>query len=95
MTGSRGVSIDLGLRMGNSICASKVAHFFLVASAAATDLVLFCLIGGDALISSFYLLLFLCGAGVSGFTAEVEGMFPIPAFSCSSGYSSSIKFHPH
>ena len=60
--------------MGNTIYASKVAHISLAASAAVTDLVLFCLIGGDAFISSFYLLLFLRGAGISRFAADVEGI---------------------
>ena len=61
--------------MGNSICASMVSPLSRAASATITDLVLFLLIGGDILISSFDLFLFLCGAGVSGFIAEVEGMF--------------------
>ena len=82
MTGSYGESIGLGLRMGNSICASKVAHLSLATSVATTDLVIFRHIGGDALISSFIssfdLLLFIYGAGVSGFTAEVEGIFLVP-----------------
>ena len=81
--------------MGNSICASKVSHLSLVVSAAVTDLVLFLLISGDALISSFDLLLFLYGDGVSRFTAEVEGISLVPAFSCSLGCSSSIKVPPH
>ena len=51
--------------MGNSIYASMVSHLSLSSSVAVTDLVLFRLIGGDAFISSFNLLLFLCGAGVS------------------------------
>ena len=43
--------------MGNSICASRVAHIFRVVSATVTDLVLFLFIGGDSCISSFDLLL--------------------------------------
>ena len=74
--------------MGNSICASKVAHLSLAASAAMTDLVLFHLIGGDAFISSFDLLLFLCGAGLSKFETDVEGISPVPSFYCSLGCSS-------
>ena len=77
--------------MGNSICASRVSHLFCDAFAAVTDLVLFHLIGGDALISSFDLLLFLCGAGISRFVADVEGISSVSTFSC----SSSIRVPPH
>ena len=90
-----GASIGLGTRIGNSTYASRVAHIFLAASAAAADLVLFLLIGEvmlSSLIDLFLLLcgVFFCGDGTSGFTAEVEGIF-----SCSSGYSSSVKVPPH
>ena len=60
--------------MGNSICASSVAHLARAAYVAVTDLLLFRLIVGDALISSFDLLLFLRGAGISRFAADVEGI---------------------
>ena len=90
-----GASIGLGLRMGNSICASRVAHLSLVSSATMTDLVLFRLIGGDSFISSFNLLLFLYGAGVSKFVVEVEGISPVSTCSYSSGCSSSIRVPPH
>ena len=91
MTGSYGASFALGLRMGNSICASRVSHLAHAASAAITDLALFRLIGGDARISSFDLLLFLRGAGISRFAADVEGISSISTFSC----SSSIRVPPH
>ena len=74
--------------MGNLIFAYRVAH---LARATVTDLVLFRLIGGDAHISSFDLLLFLRGAGISRFAADVEGISSILTFSC----SSSIKISPH
>ena len=70
--------------MGNSIYASMVAHLTLAASATVTDLFLFPLIGGDARISSFDLLIFLHCAGISRFTADVEGISFVSAFSCSS-----------
>ena len=44
-TGLCGASIGLGTRIGNSTCASRVAHIFLAASAVAAILVLFLLIG--------------------------------------------------
>ena len=94
MTGPYGASIGLGLRMGKSICASRVSHISLAASATVTDLVIFRLIGGDAFISSFDLLLFIYGAGVSKFAANVEGISPSLTFSCSSGCSSSIRVPP-
>ena len=81
--------------MGNSICASRVAHLSCAASVVVIDLVLFRLIGGDAFISSFDLLIFRHGAGVSKFAVEVEGISPVPTFSCSSGCSSSIRVPPH
>ena len=84
MTGSCGASIALGLRMGNSICASRVTHLSFVASTAITDLVLFHLIGGDGHISSFDLLIFLCGAGTSRIAADVQGICYVSTFSCSS-----------
>ena len=74
----------MGLRMGNSIYASRVSHLAHVASAAVTDLVIFLLIGGDACISYFDLLLFFCGAGTSRFVADVEGISSISVFSYSS-----------
>jgi len=77
--------------MGNSICASKVSHISRVASATVTDLVLFHLIGGDTCISSLDLLLFLCGARISIFVADVEGISSVSTFSC----SSSIRVPPH
>ena len=73
------------------ICASRVAHLARVASATVTDLVLFHLIGGDARISYFDLLLFLRGAGISRFAADVEGISSVSTFSC----SSSIRVPPH
>ena len=68
-----------------------VSHISHVASAIVTDLVLFHLIGGDACISSFDLLLFLHGAGISIFVADVEGISSVSTFSC----SSSIRVPPH
>ena len=50
-TGLCGASIGLGKRIGNSTCASRVAHFFLAASAVATVLVLFLLVG-EVILSS-------------------------------------------
>ena len=77
--------------MWNSICASRFSHIAHVVSAAVTDLVLFLLIDGDACISSFDLLLFFRGAGISIFVADVEGISSISVFSC----SSSIRVPPH
>ena len=67
--------------MGNSICVSRVTHLALAASAAVTHLVLFHLIGGDARISSFDLLLFLHGDGISRFAVDVEGISSVSTFS--------------
>ena len=77
--------------MGNLICASRVAHLSPAASDDVSDLVLFRLIGGDAYISSFGLLLFLHGARIYRFAPDVEGIFFVLAFS----YSSSIRVPPH
>ena len=68
-----------------------VSCLALVASAIVTDIVLFRLIGGDVRISSSDLLLFLLGAEISRFAADVEGISSISTFSC----SSSIKVPPH
>ena len=51
LTGLCGASIGLGTRIGNSTCASRVAHLFLAASTAAAVLVLFLLIG-EVILSS-------------------------------------------
>ena len=77
--------------MGNSICASRVSHLSRAALAAVTDLVLFLLIGSDACTSYFDLLIFFCGAGISRFAGDVEGISSISTFSC----SSSIRVPPH
>ena len=77
--------------MENSIFASRDAHRARAASATVIDLVLFLLIGGDECISSFDLLIFFHGAGISRFAAYVEGISSISAFS----HSSSIRVPPH
>ena len=66
-----------------------VSHLAHAALAVVTDLVIFCLIGGDACISSFDLLLFLYGAEISKFAADVEGISSVLAFSCSSSTASA------
>ena len=77
--------------MGNSIYASRVSHLSHAASATITNLFLFLLIRGDSCISSFDLLLFFRGAGISRFGADVEGISSISALS----RSSSIRVPSH